>query len=181
VLCECGEREATIHEVVITDGVKVERHLCEVCAAKAGMTQDAAVPLNDLISKFIMSPASKAEGQPASVCESCGMTYQDFRQHGLLGCQHCYTAFEERLSHVIERAHEWASHHVGKIPRRALAQSRGDAGERLEALLGSQEERASRLRELRKQLAGALDSEQYERAAALRDEIRRLTDAGGVA
>jgi len=51
MLCECGQHEATIHEVIITnDQKKVERHLCEQCARKLGISADPYVPISQLIS-----------------------------------------------------------------------------------------------------------------------------------
>lgn len=51
MLCECGQHEATIHEVIITsDKKKVERHLCELCAHKQGVSSDPYIPISQLIS-----------------------------------------------------------------------------------------------------------------------------------
>jgi protein arginine kinase activator len=89
---------------------------------------------------------------------------------------------------LLERAHEGATHHVGKSPRRGSV-ARATQGsqatapsspttERAAARLGTPEERSRRLVILRKQLADAVAAEQYERAASLRDELRRLSQPG---
>jgi len=172
VLCEnCGQREATIHEVLIKGGAKVERHLCEACAQHAGVQASGSPPISELITKYMMSPGTTRGEAPPS-CPTCGMGYAEFRQSGLLGCPACYDAFERRLSPLLERAHEGGSHHVGKVPRRALAERQaGGAG--VERLLGDARTRAERLEALRRQLTDAVEGEQYERAARLRDELRR--------
>jgi protein arginine kinase activator len=175
MLCgECGEREATIHELVILSGQAIEKHLCEQCAAAAGLGATSHVPLHELVSSFVKDPAGAAEVAAELSCPYCTLTYTRFKQTGLLGCAGCYKAFEDKIGPLIERAHGGATHHVGKIPRGALARSREGGLERLESLLGTMEERGRRMNELRRQLAEAVAGEQYERAAALRDEIRKL-------
>lgn len=187
--CERCEREATIHEVIIHQGEKRERHLCESCADKSGLSSDPHLPISQLISGFMLGPnaptavpaapgrPSPAPPKPAARCTGCGTTYAAFKESGLLGCPACYDAFAERLGPLIERAHEGACHHVGKFPRRALrdCQSLGDR-DRVAVLLGGQREREERLESIRKALAKAVRDEDYERAAMLRDELSRVSD-----
>ncbi len=190
MLCQrCGEREATIHEVVIRNGVPRETHLCESCAGQAGLSGMSSPSVAELLPGLLAAGVAPAAGAGAAqggasptakvqACDSCGMSFADFKRTGLLGCPRCYEVFEDKLGPLLERAHEGGSHHVGKIPRRALAASREGAGHRLAAMLGDQKERAERLTQLRKQLENAVKSEQYERAAAIRDEMRRLSTLG---
>lgn len=186
MLCECGQREATIHEVVIKNGKKIEKHLCEQCARKHGLGGKGS-PLGGSISELITKAVISAPGGTISTsavapgpgavrsCPTCKLTLDAFKSTGLLGCADCYDAFSEQLDPILERAHEGATHHVGKIPRRALAATRSGAkGPMLEKLLGGARERAQRLASLRRQLDEAVEGEQYERAARLRDEIRML-------
>lgn len=185
--CERCEREATIHEVIIHQGKTRERHLCESCAREAGLSSDPHMPISKLLSSFMLGPTAGPQQpgkprpqQPAKSvvrCAGCGTTYAAFKETGLLGCPACYEAFSERLSPLIERAHEGGCHHVGKFPRRALRDCRSlNDRDRLEVLLGSIREREERLESLRKSLAKAVRDEDYERAAALRDELGRMTD-----
>lgn len=154
--CDRCENEATVHEVVIRNGEKAEKHLCESCAREEGVAGAAHAPISDLITKFVISQA-KGEKAPVKVgvCGSCGMTFADFKQHGVLGCPECYAAFEAQLGSMIERAHEGATHHIGKSPKR----------------MGGSAGRHERITALRKQLNEAITAEQYERAAALRDQL----------
>ncbi|GJM19866.1 MAG: excinuclease ABC subunit B [Phycisphaeraceae bacterium] len=174
MLCaRCGEREATIHEVVIdAQGNKAEEHLCEVCAAEAGLDANTQVPIGELISSFVVSgPGGEAQtagsGRANATCPACGTTYGEFRRSGLLGCAGCYDAFEARLTPLLQRAHEGGTHHVGRSPRE-------DAGE------GADED-VARVAQLRRQLAEAVRSERYERAAQIQREIEELSgaDEGG--
>lgn len=174
--CQLCENEATVHEVMVKGGVRMERHLCEACAQKHGL---ATQPINELISKYIIggsaAPTSQRPAAPAPVetCPGCELTFAQFKQSGVLGCSECYHTFESLLAPLIERAHAGTSQHVGKQPKRLLATA-AEGRLKPESVLGTAEERAKRLRSVRQQLAEAVSHEQYERAAKLRDELRRL-------
>lgn len=191
MLCECQQRQATIHEVLIQHGKKVERHLCEQCASKHGVSTDPHMPISQLISNYISgknlsiptvgekdTPASKlSRTKPGATppCPTCSMTFSKFRDSGLLGCPSCYSSFQKRLSPLIARAHEGGEQHIGKVPKRALAtHSKDQSGSSLESLIGGESEREQRLIQVRNKLSQAVDHEDYEQAAMLRDEITRL-------
>ena len=119
-------------------------------------------PINELLTNFVLAH-SGIEKQSTTTCEHCGMTWAEFRQGGLLGCEHDYAAFEKDLTPLLQRAHEGGTHHVGKTPVRG----RGNA----EA--GVVVRRQPDLARLRKDLAKAVETEDYERAAKLRDQIKQ--------
>lgn len=157
VQCQrCKKQAAVIHLTEIDKGESRERHLCEQCAAEEGLTQKPAI-LNELVTSLLVQKAGAKE-MAALVCPHCKLTFAEFRNGGLLGCPHDYEAFEKALVPLIERAHEGASHHVGKIPRRR----RGEAPP------------ADDLIRLRQELNKAVSLEQYEKAAQIRDRIRLL-------
>lgn len=153
--CDRCDNEAIVHEVTIKGGQKVEKHLCESCAREEGVAKQQHAPISNLITKFVLAQAAGAPTARAASCPTCGMTFHEFRQQGLLGCPDCYKAFEQQLGPMIERAHEGATHHVGKVPRRGAPAP----------------DRQQRIVALRRQLQEAIDAEQYERAAAIRDEL----------
>ncbi|TVQ59168.1 MAG: hypothetical protein EA379_11770 [Phycisphaerales bacterium] len=160
------ENEATVHEVVIRNGKKVERHQCEQCARSTGMIQHVSPSAHELLAKVILPQAkeiAEGAGQKRISCPGCGMTIARFRQHGLLGCAECYTAFAQQLGPLIERAQEGATAHIGKSPKR----TGGDAA------------RHNRAAALRRQLREAVSAEEYERAARIRDELRTIENANG--
>jgi protein arginine kinase activator len=157
--CDQCEAKAIITEVVVKNGEKVEQKLCEKCAASAGIAIQLHSQAAQALSQFALSqgiPAPKPPGQ--TPCPACGLLFAQFRKEHHLGCPDCYAAFEEELGPLIERAHEGGTHHVGKLPR-----SRAGSGDRLR-----------RAAALRKQLNQAIEAEQFEKAAVIRDQIRRL-------
>ncbi len=153
--CDKCSRPATVHLTEIRKGRKIEKHLCEDCAVSEGVTIKPNVPISKLLEDFILqSPAEVSE----RTCEICGIRFSEFRKHGLLGCPHDYDAFEEALRPLLERTHEGAGQHVGKVPRRA----------------GPDQKKMNALLRLRAQLKAAVVAEDYEEAAKLRDQIKDL-------
>lgn len=157
--CDNCNKQATVHLTEIKNGKKIEKHLCEQCAAQSeGMPVKSHTPINELLTNFVMahSGLQKEVGQQ---CEGCGITWAEFRQSGLFGCPNDYVVFEKDLAPLLQRAHEGATHHVGKVPVR-----KGGTGVPMKRQID--------VAKLRKELARAVESEDYERAAKLRDQIR---------
>ncbi|MEX2217299.1 MAG: hypothetical protein WD749_00950, partial [Phycisphaerales bacterium] len=107
--CDQCDQEATVHELRVVGGKKVERHLCERCARKQGIaTQPQIAPVTpEMVQKYMQAvqqgaPPTAKPGAPgplvkADTCPTCGLGYLEFRQSGLLGCADCYKAFEGQL------------------------------------------------------------------------------------
>jgi len=169
--CDHCDRPATYHAVEIIKGQKIEKHLCDLHAAEDGMSiKSVHAPINQLLTNFVKasSLAEKPEATPSLdlTCPDCGMKFSEFRDKSLLGCAGCYAAFEAPLSSLLERAHEGGSHHVGKVPRRGG---------------GASEQRQLLITRTRKRLNDAIEAEDYELAARLRDDLADLeSDSGGV-
>src|SRR5438045_3314795 len=158
--CDNCNNPATVHLTEIKHGKKIEKHLCEQCAAQnEGLPVKSHTPINELLTNFVLAH-SGLQKETGLACEQCGMTWSEFRQGGLLGCEHDYQLFEKDLTPLLERAHENGTHHAGKVPTR-----RGGSG--VPARRGVDVTR------LRKELGRAVESEDYERAAKLRDQIRQ--------
>ncbi|MGE3108741.1 MAG: UvrB/UvrC motif-containing protein [Phycisphaerales bacterium] len=189
--CDLCENEATVHEWTKVGG---QRHLCESCAKQAGLPVQSQAPFSQIVASLLKHAAEneaaeaaaggeteveEKAGKPLGACAACGLELAQFRSTGLLGCPECYHAFESVLGPLIERAHEGATHHTGKVPRALDKGGRPAAGESAYADLGREEraraarraEREKRAAALRAQLADAVAAEQYERAARLRDEV----------
>lgn len=159
--CErCGQRPAAVKYIEIEEGVKRSRWLCEECAAAEGAARPAAEPqgsdaLAASLQAFLGGAVAPAEDQPAvAACPACGVTIEQLRETGLLGCPRCYTHFRAYLLPLLSRFHR-AVTHLGKAPR-----ARGPrASLRLE------------IGRLRSALEAAVTREDFEEAARLRDEI----------
>lgn len=157
--CDNCNRAATVHLTEIKNGKKIEKHLCEQCAAQnEGLAVKSHTPINELLTNFVLAHSGLTK-ETGTACEQCGISWSEFRQSGLLGCEHDYALFEKDLTPLLQRAHEGATHHVGKVPAR-----RGGTGVPIK--------RSVDLTRLQKELKRAVESEDYERAAKLRDQIK---------
>ena len=159
--CDQCDRPATYHAVEIIKGKKIEKHLCDQHAAEDGLgIKSAHAPINELLTNFVKATGSEKPAASLDLtCQDCGLSFSEFRDKSLLGCPGCYAAFEAPLSSLLERAHEGGSHHIGKTPRRS-----GGAGE----------QRQLQITRIRKRLDDAVEAEDYELAAQLRDDLSDL-------
>lgn len=157
----CKEREAVINLTQVEHDTKVTLHLCEQCAQDKGIETGTAV-LKSPLGTFLSAMGKGATlPVPADTvrCEYCGATLRDFRDTGRLGCARCYQSFEGHLRDLLRRLHG-SSQHVGE--RYLPPGANGEVDER------------SALLDLREQLRRAVESENFELAAELRDRIRVL-------
>jgi protein arginine kinase activator len=164
--CEKCNKPATVHLTEIHGGKQISKHLCEQCAAQNdGLVVKTHAPINELLTNFVLAH-SGLQKEGTAACEHCGLTWAEFRQGGMLGCEHDYAAFDKELTPLLQRAHENATHHLGKMPLR-----RG--GTEAAAPL----KRQGDLARLKEELAKAVEGEDYERAAKLRDQIKEAEGA----
>ena len=162
--CLNCDAEATIFFKEVVDGQLREIRLCEACAAEKGF--HLAVEQNKLTiaNQFIWMAENLYPESAAKVgavqCPSCGIRYSQFARTGRLGCAECYGAFEAQLKPILRRVHG-ATRHQGRAPHGAEGSSlrRRDLGR------------------LREELNRAVEREEFELAAQLRDQIRRMEEA----
>jgi len=164
---QCGQREAVVHLTQILNNEVSTVHLCERCAAERGIESGAELeqsPLGSLLATVGKEvgaglPEAETTGLGHLRCEACGATLQDFRDVGRLGCGECYTTFARPLRELLRRVHG-STQHLGKRYVEPGEPATGDS----EALV----------RQLREQLQRAVESENFERAAQVRDQLRTL-------
>ena len=151
--CERCPNEASFFYNETVNGKSGSLALCADCAAKAGFfTAGAAKSLeNDLYSVLFQ----KKQFPTAKACPACGATWAMIAESGAVGCPDCYNAFREELALSIRRMHG-NTRHVGRAPAR----------------LKAKREKADRVAELRAELKAAIETENFEQAAKLRDAIR---------
>lgn len=161
VLCQnCKQNPAQVHYTEIVNNSTVAMNLCMACAEQKGIDIQKAgnYGLGDLVAGLIDNAAdSESERITRVRCSTCGYEYSDFKKIGRLGCPDCYAAFEAQLVPVLRHVHG-STQHTGK--KAVRVSERAAIRERVAAL--------------REDLSLAIRAEDYERAAALRDEIKNL-------
>lgn len=160
MLCDsCREREAVVALTTIENNAVHQLHLCERCAAERGVETTVATPKHPL-SEFLQAVHEQVAtgGTDAVRCSFCNTTMADFRATGRWGCARCYSNFEAGIRELLRRVHG-NSRHVGRVYRPPMNETM---------------ERAAVLGELKDRLRRAIESEQFELAADLRDRIRVL-------
>jgi protein arginine kinase activator len=157
--CICKEREATVHLTQISGDKMQKVDLCEECAKTKGVNDPTGFSLADLLLGLGASQElEQAAGGAETRCPRCGFTQADFKKAGRLGCPERYKTFAEGLEGLLKTMHK-GTRHVGKAPE-TLRQNR---------------DLSDRLKSLQKRLTKAIESEDFEEAAVLRDEIKQTT------
>jgi len=155
----CNNKDATIHLTEITDGARSEMHICEQCAAEQGIAVKSHIPINELLSSLLAAQPTDDEfsdpHEQQAACPTCGFTLEQFRKEGVLGCPHDYDVFAKSLQPLIEKAHCGKVSHCGKMPSKTSMDTKKQV----------------KLLSLRQKLDNAVQNEDYELAAELRDKI----------
>lgn len=159
--CHRCTKPATLHITEIRENQAQALHLCEKCAQEY-LTSVEVGATSEEHDQSATTPAGLLahevdEDVENLTCPNCDITYKEFRSQGRLGCPNDYTAFHDELLPLLESIHG-ETQHVGKIPKHAPDLS----------------QRQYELIRLRNSLRSAVDSEQYEEAAGIRDQIRDL-------
>jgi len=165
---ECKKNEATIHFTQILNNKVTKFNLCPECAREKGIilpSFDEALfegphfALASLLAGLsdIGAPYALEKPKVAKKCPNCKSTYDDFRSSGRLGCSECYATFRNELLPLLRRLHG-SVQHTGRV-----SLPKAKVGERTREIM-----------ELRKELQKAVEKEEYERAAVIRDKIKEL-------
>ena len=157
------DNPAVVQLTQVVDNKSSTYYLCKDCARDKGISTEPPTSLD--VSDFLAQLGESGSSGSDSVmepCSFCEMTFDNFRESGRLGCPHCYTSFERRVRRLLSRIHG-ANQHAGKVylpPDPSAA------------------ELDRRIHGLRRSLQHAIDAEDFERAAVLRDLIRDHETAG---
>ena len=159
MLCDlCGKNQATVHLTEIIDDQISELHLCEECARRKSVQMEQQFGLADLLAGLAEFGQPKETAEAAGLkCPNCGLSYQDFKRIGHLGCGECYSSFRKYLLPLLKKIHG-STQHLGKSPYRVVPRAGKKVG----------------LAELRARITKAIEKEEFEEAARLRDKIREL-------
>ena len=159
----CGKQAATVHLTEIVNDQVTKLHLCEECAKEKGAEMEEHFGLSDLLAGLADLGAGVEPDAAAEKigCPSCGFTYRDFKQVGRLGCSECYEAFKGKLAPLLKRIHG-ADRHAGKIP----------------FMISKIVKDTRTLQELKVRMEKAIQTEDFEEAARLRDKIKEMEAKG---
>ncbi len=163
MLCqECQQRQATLHIEKTENQQKNEFYLCEVCAAKKNLYPGyKAFNFNQLLSGMLElnqdAPGGAFEQETPLRCPNCGMSYDQFKELGRFGCHQCYGTFKERIQPLLRKIHGNLVHN-GKIPKRR----------------GGELSIQRKIKDLKTRMQQAVEKEDFEEAANIRDEIKAL-------
>ena len=178
MLCEnCKKNEANTTLTKNINGHVTVQHLCAECAAKKGLGAVGSVfgsMLGGIFSDFV-GPS------PAAKCRVCGSTFADFTRTGKAGCPSCYEEFYPQLLPTLQKIHGKTGH-VGKVgtvkvPDSEKAEENKNSVEeqvKSDPTPTSEPTKGDKIAALKDQLFKAVEAQEYEQAAALRDEIKAL-------
>ena len=163
MICQnCNKNEANMHMKRIINGRAAEVHLCSDCARSLGYGEAFSgfgLGLGELFGELL----SKGEGSANTGlrCHGCGKPFDEIVSDGKMGCAECYGVFYDKLLPSLRRIHGKATH-VGTKPAKNESVSYD-----------------SQIAELKQKLAVAVEEQNFELAAQIRDEINEISQKGG--
>ncbi|MFP4363424.1 MAG: UvrB/UvrC motif-containing protein [Spirochaetia bacterium] len=156
----CNEKDAVIHIQQIIGSEEHEMHLCSECAKEKGISatnNDIDFSLSQLLTGLIEGPIKQPQKNIKKECPFCGKSYGEFRKSKKAGCPECYAVFSEEVAKYLDRM-DVLPKHKGKFPKK------------MEAYRNYLQVREA----MEEELQAAIDKEQYEEAAVIRDKIRDM-------
>jgi protein arginine kinase activator len=183
--CQFCGKSPTVHMTQVVNGKTTVIRMCNECAAKHGLFDKEGLPFAMLSGLGEALFSGTKQNLPANglICSKCGCTPMSFKEIGRLGCPHCYKDLKLLIDGIIESSQK-GTVHKGKYSREgamaaAINASDGftDASIKRHTRKLSVEERLDGLQEM---LDTVVRAEQYEKAAALRDEIKTLKESEGI-
>ncbi len=169
MLCEkCKKNFATVHYRYNDNGNVTEIHLCSECAKSEEFLFDSGFSADKNIfgeypGKTIMSSlfnyagSGKYKVQNIKICPGCGLTENELKANGKLGCEKCYSVFLDMIGVMLEKMH-MSSEYKGKIPEKA---------DRIASI-------GNKIEKLKEEMQNAVERQEYEEAAKIRDAIKSL-------
>ncbi len=158
MLCQsCEKRQASTHIKTILNGELREFDLCPECAAKLGygsFFNNFGFDIDKLFGSFMDSNEGRKKTKR---CNFCGSSFDEIAKTGKVGCAHCYEEFYDELLPSIRRIHG-RTNHTGKLARSA----------------GTEVKVRNEITKCKYELEQAIKTQEFEKAAELRDKIKEL-------
>lgn len=173
MLCEkCKKRPASVYYNYTLNGLSKDIRLCSECAEELAFNGNNSGVDDSLFSglfgeyfgkssyiPFIttLGQNTKAQQHKEKICPSCGMSESEFHRGGRFGCKECYTTFESTVKEILGKLHV-SCEYKGKL------------------FDGTNSEMSleRRIEKLRTEMHSAVEKQDYEEAARLRDAIKML-------
>ena len=186
--CDFCENKAKVFYTQLVDHTMKKVALCNSCADEQGISDPEGMLLSD---QLFQSPTGEpAEAVPeehsaeafkemmaksmgsagenilevanfpqtgGDRCPACDFTLDNYQKVGRFGCPECYRTYRELLEKRLRKIHRGGKHE-GRVPKGMVEQ------ERLRDLL----------HDLTGKLEIAIEAEDYEEAATLRDQITQI-------
>jgi protein arginine kinase activator len=153
----CQEAEATVHLTQIVGDKMQKVDLCESCSKEKGVGDPTGFSLADMLLGLGASQEMEEASGSDLTCGTCGYTHAEFKKAGRFGCPDCYDTFADGLEQLLKSMHK-GLRHAGKAPG-GRSQTRGIN---------------QRIKSLEKELNKAISTEDFEKAADLRDAVAAL-------
>lgn len=163
MLCDkCKKRHASMFLTRVINNQKIEGHFCEQCAQEISGFQFNFEP-QGIFNKFLIGLLGNELNNQLNLqvhqqrCSKCELPFNVFMKNGKIGCSNCYYDFKEEMQDLLRRIHG-SNNHTGKIPKRA----------------GVDIKLNREISQHRNEMQIAIKSEEFEKAAELRDKIKSL-------
>lgn len=174
MLCQnCNKNEATVKYTEIINGEKTEVMLCEKCSKELGighMNFNMPIDFSSFFGDFLedyedssFMPLLTTNKQLR--CNNCNMTFEEFMEQGKFGCEECYDTFSSKIDSILKRI-QGSNRYAGK----KLVNN----GESKIEFKEKPEKKETEKEKLQRQLKEAIEKENYEEAAKIRDKIKEL-------
>lgn len=168
MLCQkCKKHTATTQVKRTINGITEEFFLCRDCAAEIGFN-GFINPFSSagFFSSLFNDKMDEKSLSPVKRCPKCNSSLSDITSLGKVGCAECYSVFENSLSPLITKIHG-TNHHCGKLsPSGSTNEEKGNNFKTLE----------EEIAELKVKLNEAVESQEYEQAAVIRDKIKEMEE-----
>jgi protein arginine kinase activator len=163
--CDNCNDDHVVHIKLKIDGEEHWIHWDEAEAKANGfhsIFDNELFPLPDIIASALEKDLpAKYDSENNPRCPDCGLSFLELLDIGRIGCARCYTAFADQMDILLDKIHG-ASRHVACGPRKTSPEAE------------KTETRLSKKDNLKLELKKAIETENYERAARLRDKLKKL-------